>query len=59
MAVSLDLKDQDVRKALSSSAKQQFDERVSLVGLTRAQLGVALSQSGVPGRQVKMRTQQL
>ncbi|MEM8542173.1 MAG: 23S rRNA (adenine(2503)-C(2))-methyltransferase RlmN, partial [Pseudomonadota bacterium] len=59
MAVSLDLKDQDLRKTLSDSAKQQFDERVSLVGLTREQLGEALRDAGVADRQIKMRTQQL
>lgn len=57
MALSLDLTDKQTRGALS--AKQFMDQRPTLIGLTRAQMGDALRDAGVADKQIRMRTQQL
>lgn len=57
MALSLDLTDKKTRSTLS--ANQFMDQRPTLVGLTREQMGEALREAGVADKQVRMRTQQL
>lgn len=57
MALSLDLTDKNTRSTLS--ANQFMDQRPTLVGLTREQMGEALREAGVADKQVRMRTQQL
>jgi 23S rRNA (adenine2503-C2)-methyltransferase len=57
MAISLDLTDKKTRSTLS--ANQFMDQRPTLVGLTREQMGEALREAGVADKQVRMRTQQL
>lgn len=57
MALSLDLTDKETRSALS--ANQFMDQRPTLIGLTRAQMGEALREAGVAEKQIRMRTQQL
>lgn len=57
MALSLDLTDKKTRSTLS--ANQFMDQRPTLVGLTREQMGEALREAGVAEKQVRMRTQQL
>ncbi|TFF21711.1 23S rRNA (adenine(2503)-C(2))-methyltransferase RlmN [Jiella endophytica] len=68
MAVSIDLKPQENRSALAEralaaaaipAAPQQFEDKPSLIGLSREELGEALASVGVPQRQVKMRVAQL
>jgi 23S rRNA (adenine2503-C2)-methyltransferase len=54
MTLSLDLTDPQTRPARSTPAV-----RPSLVGMTREELGVALTEAGVPDRQVRMRAQQI
>jgi len=57
MALSLDLTNKETRSALS--ANQFMDQRPTLIGLTREQMGEALRDAGVADKQVRMRTQQL
>ncbi len=57
MALSLDLTNKETRSALS--ANQFMDQRPTLIGLTREQMGEALRDAGVAEKQVRMRTQQL
>ncbi|MDZ7823892.1 MAG: 23S rRNA (adenine(2503)-C(2))-methyltransferase RlmN [Ahrensia sp.] len=57
MAISIDLTDEATRQQLS--ARQMLDQRPTLIGLTKAQLTVALIEAGVSEKQAKMRMQQL
>lgn len=67
MAVSIDLKPQENRAALAERAvmsapafpAQPLDEKPSLIGLSREELGEALASVGVEKRQIKMRVAQL
>jgi 23S rRNA (adenine2503-C2)-methyltransferase len=59
MGVSIDLTESAVREAPGETARLAAAEKPTLIGLTRAQLGDALKDAGVPERQVKMRVQQL
>jgi len=59
MGVSIDLTESGVREAPGEAARLAAAEKPTLIGLTRAQLGDALKDAGVPERQVKMRVQQL
>ncbi|MBO0661252.1 23S rRNA (adenine(2503)-C(2))-methyltransferase RlmN [Jiella sp. MQZ9-1] len=67
MAISIDLKAPETRTAFGeqalaaspASARAASDERPSLIGLSRDELGEALGAIGVPHRQVKMRVAQL
>src|SRR6186713_434351 len=58
MTVSLDLKDDTTRAALSARAAKPV--KASLIGLNRSEVAAALVAAGiVPERQAKMRAQQL
>jgi len=66
MAVSIDLKAPDARAGLAANALSAgslapaaADEKPSLIGLSREELGAALEAVGVPARQIKMRVAQL
>ncbi|WP_306050455.1 23S rRNA (adenine(2503)-C(2))-methyltransferase RlmN [Oceaniradius stylonematis] len=59
MAVTLDIRDNATRAQLSAAQASRIDDRPSLIGLTRAKLGDALRDAGVPDRQIRMRVQQL
>ncbi|MFX3680949.1 MAG: 23S rRNA (adenine(2503)-C(2))-methyltransferase RlmN [Hyphomicrobiales bacterium] len=59
MAISLDIRDNATRAQLSAAQASRIDDRPSLIGLTRAKLGDALRDAGVPDRQIRMRVQQL
>jgi 23S rRNA (adenine2503-C2)-methyltransferase len=59
MTVSLDLADHAARDALAMQARARHREKQSLIGLSRADMAEALVAAGVPGRQVRMRVQQL
>jgi 23S rRNA (adenine2503-C2)-methyltransferase len=57
--LSIDLKDTGTRDALSSRLPEADDRKISLIGMSREELGEAVRASGVKDRQVKMRVQQL
>ncbi|MCQ0989559.1 23S rRNA (adenine(2503)-C(2))-methyltransferase RlmN [Jiella marina] len=66
MAVSIDLKAPDARAELAANAlsagslaSAAAEEKPSLIGLSREELGAALEAVGVPARQIKMRVAQL
>ncbi len=59
MTTTLDMTDARTRAALSAAQAARIDDRPSLVGLTRGQLGDALRQAGVAERQIRMRVSQL
>ncbi len=59
MGVSIDLTESAAREAPGETVRLAPAEKPTLIGLTRAQLGDALRDAGVPERQVKMRVQQL
>ena len=59
MPTTLDLTNAETRATLAAAQAKRVDERPSLVGLTRDQLGRALRDAGVPDRQIRMRVSQL
>ncbi|EAU43283.1 hypothetical protein FP2506_10576 [Fulvimarina pelagi HTCC2506] len=61
MSVSLDLADPKTRPAVDAAGLSpvDVDERTSLIGMSREELGEALAAVGVPAKQVRMRTAQL
>ncbi len=59
MTLSLDLKDQEVRKALKHDASIMDDAKTPLLGLTKQQLAEVLSHSGVEAGKARMRASQL
>ncbi|MER0238790.1 23S rRNA (adenine(2503)-C(2))-methyltransferase RlmN [Fulvimarina sp. MAC8] len=63
MSVTLDLADPKTRPVVDaaalSPAAASGEEKPSLVGMSREELGEALAQIGVPAKQVRMRTAQL
>ncbi len=62
MTISLDIAKHNSNAGPVSSASatgQSIDARPSLVGMTRQQLGEALSAVGVPDKQIRMRVAQL
>ncbi|MBW8638516.1 23S rRNA (adenine(2503)-C(2))-methyltransferase RlmN [Hoeflea sp. WL0058] len=61
MPLSIDLRDTGQRDSLSPQATPLHvnDNRPSLIGMSREELGAALADAGVKERQVRMRTQQL
>jgi 23S rRNA (adenine2503-C2)-methyltransferase len=58
MTVSIDLTQSTVRKELRPLSAAT-EEKLSLIGLSRAELAAALAEVGVPERQRRMRVQQL
>lgn len=59
MAISLDLKDKNVRKQAASNINAMGTVKRHLIGLDRQELGFCLSEIGIAPKQIKMRVSQL